>query len=201
MYSQETIYDLTKNASNNLKYPFFDGYLDVNIIGIRNSSKAVDTFNDMLGVCWKQPNGKKRAIYFEGTTKPGLYWLNKKLGNVNGTFILKPGFYKSCWTKGNHKTYSALIQSQKARFVGWRDNDNDGSFDFSGKLYYDVTGLNFHTTSFRRDVENVGPYSAGCQVADESSDFEKFRQIVYKSMNLYGPYVSYKLFNDWQFFM
>ena len=51
-----------------------------------------------------------------------------------------------------------MRQSSKVEFVGWRDKDKDGQLDMEGQLFTDVSGLNFHTTSFINDKEKVGAY-------------------------------------------
>jgi len=194
-------YQSISDVYGKLNYPFYTSEFNVNIFGIRNPEKQVDEFNDILGIAYIDSFGRPMVIVSPGTTKPGIYYLNNKLGNVKGTFILKEGYYKSCWKRGLHTgKYDALVQSPKSTFEGWRDNDSDGKLDMSGALYKDVTGLNYHTTSFINDKEKVGAYSAGCQVDQDDLDYIPKRAIIYKSMEIYGDYVSYALFNLKDFF-
>lgn len=185
-----------------LGYPFYDsGRFNVNLFGIRDDSKTVDEFNDILGLCYIDDFGRAIVLAHKGTTKPGAYWLGNKMGNVNGTFVLKEGYYKHCFKEGKHHgKYDCLIQAKPDVFEGFRDWNKDGLIDYSGKLYNDVTGLNFHTTSFLTDKEKVGAYSAGCQVIQDNLDFLCARSIIYKSMEIYGGVVSYALFNMRDFF-
>lgn len=183
-------------------YPFYEGTWNVNIFGFRDDSARVDEFNDVLGVHFQDDFGKDTILLARGTTKPGLYYLKNNLGGIDGTFILKEGYYKKCWKKGKHAgKYDALKQSEEAEFIGWRDNDKDGHLDYSGDLYTDVTGLNFHTTSFVNEIAKVGAYSAGCQVVQDDKVFEAMRAIIYKSMEKFGGRVSYALFNIRDFFI
>lgn len=183
-------------------YPFYDsGKFNINIFGIRDSSNIVDEFNDILGVAYIDEFGRPIVLAARGTTKPGLYYLTDHLGGAHGTFILKEGYYKSCWARGLHSgKYDALRQSSKAEFIGWRDKDKDGQLDMDGELFTDVSGLNFHTTSFINDKEKVGAYSAGCQVVQDDKDFMMLRAVIYRSMEIYGNNVSYALFNIKDFF-
>lgn len=184
------------------RYPFYDsGKFNINLFGIRDSSNIVDEFNDILGVCYIDDFGRTNVIAVRGTTKPGAYWLGGKMGNEKGTFILKEGFYPKCFKKGKHRgEYDCLVQADSNIFVGYRDFDKDNLIDYEGELHTDVTGLNFHTTSFLNNKEKVGAYSAGCQVAQDDKDFLTILSIVYKSMEIYGDRISYALFNKVDFF-
>lgn len=176
-------------------YPFYTKPFDLNLYGIRSPDPLVDEFNDILGVAYTDHFGNLINLEHKGTTKPGLYWLKNKLGSLNGTFILKPGHYKACFTLGKHKgEYEALVQSDKAQFVGWRDKDSDGQLDYSGPDYQDVAGLNMHTESLITQTEKVGAYSAGCQV--RQFDYEHFMVMNLCKMQMlyHGKYFSYSLF-------
>lgn len=190
-------YSQIRKIYNDHGFKFYQGKFNINLFGIRAKSSLVDHFNDTLGVAFLDDYSNGVCLTCSGTTKPGLYFLGEKnMGNPKGTFILKEGHYPSCWMRGDHRTYDALIQSDKATFVGWRDRDKDGELDYSGPLYYDVTGLNMHTTSFINKKARVGAYSAGCQVRQYSNDHVNVMGIVKKSLNLYGKYLSYALFNE-----
>ena len=124
-----------------------------------------------------------------------------KMGNANGTFILKPGQYKGALKLGKHKgRYDALVQSEKAKFVGWRDNNADRLLTMLGQLYTDVTGLNLHTTSFINEIEKIGAYSAGCQVIQDDKEFLIFMEIIKKSAELYGDHFTYTLFEEFDLY-
>lgn len=191
-------YDVLQKLYSKNGYNFFDsGVYNVNIFGIRSEDRFADVFNDKIGVAFRDFTHSKRVLLFKATTDPGVYFLGGTMGNCNGTAILMPGQYRSCWKLGYHKgKYEALVQSEKSNFKVWRDNDMDGELDFSGDIYNDVTGLNCHTTSFVNEIDKVGAYSAGCQVIQDDIDFNIFLSIIKKSTQLYGEYLSYTLFDE-----
>jgi hypothetical protein len=172
---------------------FDDGEYNVNLFGIRKGYQVVDEFNDILGVAFRDENGNPVVIEHRATTKPGYYWLKKKLGNINGTAILVPDQYPLCWQLGEHSGYEALVQRGRPFHV-WRDIDADGEFDVCGQVYKDVTGLNMHTTSWINEVDMVGAYSAGCQVRQYKADHIELMEVLRKSEDLYGNAFSYTLF-------
>jgi len=181
-------------------YAFFDtGSYNVNIFGIRSSEPIVDEFNDVLGVAYKDDFGNVEVELFKATTKPGLYWLKHRLGNIDGTAILVPGQYRSCWILGFHKGYQALVQKGMGVFRTWRDRDADGDLDTDGEIFDNVRGLNMHTTSFKTDVDKVGAYSAGCQVVQDDLDLSILLSILTKAANNFGNSFSYTLLDESDF--
>lgn len=187
-------YNKLKNIVESKSYAFFDkGSFNINIFGIRSNDLKINEFNDYMGVAYRDDFNNTNIQIFKATTKPGLYWLKNKLGNINGTAILIPGQYKSCWKLGYHKGYQALVQNGIGIFKVWRDNDADGELDINGQIYKDVSGLNGHTTSFKNDIDMVGAYSAGCQVIQDDLDFNIFLSVIKKSTNNYGNTFSYTL--------
>jgi hypothetical protein len=172
---------------------FFKGPYNVNLWAIRNPSLQVNEWNDLLGVAYQDAWGNEINLVHSGTTKPGLYWLKNKLGNINGTFILMPGQYLSCFMLGKHGKYDALVQNGMP-FKGWRDNDKDGEFDFSGPIYTDVRGLNMHTESLLNETEKVGAYSAGCMVREFDREHFMVMELLKRSAEIYGDTFSFALF-------
>jgi hypothetical protein len=188
---------------NKMGYPFYDtGRFNVNLCAFRNDDpNVVDQFNDMACLTYIDDFGRPNALAIKMTTKPGAYWLGDKMGNANGTFVLAEGYYKNGFKQGKHKgQYDCLVQNGSGIFKGHRDNNKDGIVDYDGPLYEDVTGLNFHTTSFLNDKEKVGAYSAGCQVSQDDKDHLLFMAILFKSIEIYGNKISYALFNTKDFF-
>ncbi len=190
-------YDHLKHVFEQKGYAFFErGSYNLNLFGIRGSSSLANEFNDWLGLAFKDAFGNKQTICFKASTNPGYYWLKKEMGNSKGTAILIPGQYRQCWKLGSHRGYEALQQSDKAGFKVWRDNNANGVLDESGQVHKDVSGLNCHTTSFTRDVDKVGKYSAGCQVIQDDLDFQTFLSIIKKSAAKYGNYFTYTLLRE-----
>lgn len=196
----ELSYTTLRDTVRSKGYIFFDsGQFNINVFGIRSDKPLVDEFNDHMGIAYSDDFGNESLLLFKATTKPGLHWLKNSLGNVNGTAILIPGQYRSCWKLGYHKGYKALQQHGDGIFKVWRDNDSDGALDIDGPVYDDVKGLNGHTTSFKNEVERVGAYSAGCQVIQDDLDFNIFLSVISKSASLYGDVFSYTLLEEKDF--
>lgn len=156
----------------NKGYRFFDhGAYNLNLFGIRNGSSLVNEFNDWMGVAFRDEWGNERLLLFAATTKPGLYYLK-------------------------HKGYKALQQQKYGLFKVWRDADQDAQFDYQGKVYRNVRGLNGHTSSFKNDIDKVNRYSAGCQVTQDDLDFKILMAIVEKSLKYWGNSFTYTLLEE-----
>jgi hypothetical protein len=182
-------------------YPFETKPYRINHYGRRNADlKTVDQWNDIRGVAYTDMFGVGHCLEFKATTKPGLSGLQNPI-NKGGTFILMPGFYQNCWKIGKHNIgkqheHEALVQNGSGIFKGWRDNNKDGVFDFSGKIYRDVTGLNDHgARTF--DVIRVGGFSLACQVTHEMFEQELKMTLAKRDAELnLTDVTSYALFQD-----
>lgn len=194
-------YDRIKIFYDDFGYPFETAKYKVNLWGFRNKDlQTVNEFNDLRGVAYVDDFGQKICLQWKATTKPGLTYLKDKVGNSNGTAILIPGYYKDCWMIGKHNKgkeheHDALVQSGPGVFKVWRDNNGDGKFDFSGPEYDDVTGLNDHTTR-PHQINNVGGFSAACQVTQDDKEHMIKMAICMRSFEYYGSKFSYALFQE-----
>ena len=192
-------YEFVRSLYAKYYYPFLTGPYRVNLFGIRSKKLLVNEFDDVLGIAWDDFYGMGQCLAFRGTTDPGLYWLKNKLGNINGTFILAPGFYDECFKLGFHNVgkpnaYRAFVQSGPGVFRGWRDDDSDGEFDMDGiPTYTDVTGLNLHHAN---DAEYVGPYSAACQVLQSDREHQVMVALGERHAELYSNIFNYALFQS-----
>lgn len=194
-------YEQVKNMYLEKGYVFFDKLpYQINLCGFRNKDlTTVDQFNDWLGVAYLDEFLNKHFLIFRGTTKPGLTSLAGKPMNPNGTLILAPGQHLNSWTCGFHhandpqKRYPAYVQVGPGVFKGWRDADQDGKFDFDGRLYADVTGLNGHRAGIN-DTNNVGPYSYACQVVRDDKEHTIWYAIGQRCFELYSKPLHYTLF-------
>lgn len=112
---------------------------------------------------------------FKGTTEPGQGWLGEKMGNTGGTFVLQHNRqYRDAFKYGYHKgKYPAAVQSERAHFQGWRDKNMNGVVDYTGPIYTDVHGLNFHKTKHGYLRNFIGLFSAGCQVCWDADYFDR----------------------------
>jgi len=183
-------------------YPFYDtGAYNVNNYARRNKDlNTVDKFNDIRGIAYLDSFAQPHCLEWACTTKPGLTGLSGKPVNPNGTAILIPGFYPKCWVIGKHNKgkeheHDALVQSGSGVFRVWRDNDADGKFDFTGRVWTDVAGLNDHTTR-AHDINNVGGFSLGCIVTKDDKEHQIKMAICQRAAELYSNSFSFALFQD-----
>lgn len=164
----------------------------VNILGIRSKGGEFNDifmyfkYGDLIPIFLP-------AIY--GTTEAGRGYLKEKMLNPKGTAILiHDRQYIDCWQIGKHKTYEALVQSDKAKFTVWRDSNKNGVVDYGGKEYGDVSGLNNHTTRDKYEINSIGTWSAGCQVIWNANSF--FNVIMPFCKETKQTYFTYGLFLD-----
>lgn len=197
-----------KAAYSSKGYEYFEGSkpYNLNLWGIRKQYGEIDKFDDLLGISFKDETGKEIMLIHKATVDPGRYYMATKLGNPNGTFILAPGQYRSCWKTGEHgKTdYFALVQMPGYKgFDGWRDNLLDGKLqrrlDKDGKYFKDVQGLNMHRSSSSLEAL-VGVYSAGCQVRQENKSHLTVMNVIQKALKYFPDKFSYTLFDEEEVF-
>ena len=141
----------------------------VNIIGMRQKEKVLDTYNDYICIAYIDQRSRWIFKAFPATTLPGKYWLVDKLINPKGTLILSPGRYVGAFELGKHKgKYEALVQAKPLPV--YRDKNRDGIIDYEN-LETGMFGVNIHKREGFSDF--IGKNSAGCQVIKEQADFEE----------------------------
>lgn len=183
-------------------FVFYTDRYRANLFGRRNADKTtVDQFNDVLGVAYVDGFGNAQCLEFAGTTKPGLTSLTGAPMNPNGTFILAPGQHLNAWIVDYHhrndpdKRYEAYVQAGPGVFKGWRDADKDGKFDFEGRVYTDVGGLNGHRAGIN-ETAKVGLYSYACQVVQDDKEHLIWLAVGKRCAELYGNKFHYTLFQE-----
>jgi hypothetical protein len=149
---------------------------DINIFGIRDIDDIQqDVFNDYICVATD-------TIYkYNATVDPAVYWT--KMGGAGtkqkGVAHLCLGFYKNAYKVGIHKSYEALIQKGGPVTI-WRDKnhnfENDDNVIESGFF-----GINIHRASAYTRTQEIGRYSAGCQVIQDPHDFNDFMKHIMSS--------------------
>jgi hypothetical protein len=190
-----------QNACKEKGFSYFTkGDYNLNLIAIRDDiSSDVNKFNDTLTVSYKADGGWS-VEEFPITTKPGLYWLkNFGLFGVTGTAILVPGQYKRAFKLGfgtfGNETYQCLVQAGNLKI--YRDGDLDNTFDYNENTV--IEGSNYQICVHRGqpfgDSQQVGAWSAGCQVFRYAKDFERFMQLINLSAQNFGDVFYYTLFN------
>jgi hypothetical protein len=191
-------------------YPFYavKGFYNLCIVGVRSNESQSNKFDDFVGVAYQNGNMVAQMEWYPATTDPGKYYLQSPV-NREGTLIMVPGYHERAYQKGLHgrggkNPYTALEQVAPMKYV--RDNNKDMTLDFS--LYRDpeklkdnlVTGIfktNIHRASQIKILSSIEQYSAGCQVIQKLSDFQKLMTLVDKQIGHgHGDIFSYTLLEE-----
>ena len=156
----------------------------LNIIGLRTQDTKANTFNDVIFVLFKQ-GGEWVLMQFGATTDPGTYYREAPI-NVNGTAIVKPGFYPNVWKVGMHRgRYKALVQ--RGPITVFRDDDRNAELDIVGMTedtgYF---GINLHRANANIESKQVDRWSAGCQVIACPAEYQIFMSLVNKHCMCFG---------------
>ncbi len=177
-----------------------DKNYNLNIVGIRNSNARVNFFDDTLFVFWKF-NGQYFTKQYHITTYPGLAYLGEKPANRLGTAILREGYYPGSHQIGFHKVtspnrYEALVQ--RGNLTVYRDNNHDNKFDLKPSTLQTGNnfGVNIHHARAGGITVNVGPWSAGCQVFADYTQWMDFHDLFKKAQTNWGSSFSYILINQ-----
>lgn len=185
------------------RYVVFDrGLLNLNLIGVRSSERRAGKFDDELHVVYKDAPDNWVDVAYPITTDPGLTYLSHPMRSA-GCAILVPGQYRSAYSMGMHKgRYPALVQNRPMTIC--RDANADAILDVDervrrGAVYSGVFGINIHaadTNPFDAlDPERVevGAWSAGCQVFQDSKDYREYWSLIMRASRVYGKSFTYTL--------
>lgn len=164
----------------------------LNIVGLRNKSTNSNRFDDEIHVFFTKPDGRWDYHIYPATTDPGTFWLNNP-SFEQGTAILAQGQYRNAYAIGKHKgLYTALVQILPVTVI--RDYDRDAVLDFyNGSKQTGNFGINIHRAESFGDTKFINRYSAGCQVFQNASDFDKFIALCEQHKRLYGNKFTYTL--------
>ena len=186
-YTREQVEKAVK--AKGYKY-FENGDLNVNIVGIRNSTpgnKVTNLFDDWLTISYKI-NGIWQFFIWNATTDPGKAPM--VTGNkIGGIARVVPGQYPGSHMIRLHQgKYEAL--GQKANIKVYRDNDRDMEYDVDVTTE-GVYGINIHKAGL--DSTWVERWSEGCQVFKRVKDFDEFMRICKKASKVHGNSFTYTL--------
>lgn len=175
-------------------YPLFVGELNITLVGVRSPDKNANRFNDTLCVLFEK-DGKKILKKYPITTDPGTYYRENPL-NVDGTAVLVPGHYKSCWRLGAHRgKYRALVQH--GLMSVYRDSNKNRSIELDkSTIQSGFFGINLHRASVNNYSLQVDKWSAGCQVLASPDDFNELMDLLEQSAAKYGNSFSYTLLDE-----
>lgn len=164
---------------------------NANIVVERRLPETVNTYDDVL---WFIAQDEKGWYYHRwvGTADPGLPALLAHK-NPNGTGIVQPGFYRGCYKIGVHGPHrvNALVQQYDRDPIRlWRDRNDDGRLDRTGKTYTDGRGVNIHPMG--NVLGAVGFWSEAC-MGTMAKHWPAFWSDVTRSAAIYGPRFSFSL--------
>jgi len=186
------------------KYIVYTLPFQLNIVGVRNKNTNPKEFDDSFFVFWKNESNKWEGRKYAGTTDPSTAYLNNPMNKV-ATPILPNGQYVDAWKLGKHRgEYTALVQRKE--FCVYRDYNRNAWIDYDIK---DKTcgrfGINIHRAKprgaddGRGNTNNIGLYSAGCQVFRNYYCFtNEFIPMLQKQQQMYGNEdFTYTLVDKW----
>jgi hypothetical protein len=164
--------------------------LDVNIVGVRNSStgtKVTNVFDDHLTISFKE-NGEWKFFIWAATTDPGKKGV-QQFSNKNGVARLVPNQYRGSHMIRLHQgKYEALGQQKNVKV--YRDANKDLNYD-ENKITEGLYGINIHKAG--QDSTWVENWSEGCQVFKRVKDFDEFMKICKRAAKIHGNSFTYTL--------
>lgn len=154
----------------------------INLVALRNSRPVFNEWSCYFGVIWYE---NKTPYYkvFPATTYPGHHYLVDKLLNKDGTAIIKTGIYKESYALGLHKKKTpAIVQKTPVQY--YRDGNKNKVFDFEGKVYSGIIGVNIHGTTNKFPF--VNKWSGGCIVLQDPIAMDWILGKCEESAEVYG---------------
>jgi len=195
LYSKVKDYDFEKLFKKKGYVFFTNGKYNLNIIGIRSAgAQLTNSFDDLLVLIYKTPNGEWNRQIYQITTDPGQHYVLNPVSR-KGTAILVPGQYRGCWEIGKHRgKYLALCQCKPVKV--YRDSNKDEIYDYDPKtLEEGLFGINIHKAGY--NSKRVDTWSAGCQVFAVNSEFIRFMEYCKKQVaSGHGDKFTYTLIRE-----
>jgi hypothetical protein len=181
-----------KAILKSLGYQLFSRPYELNIVGVRSKNTKSNRFDDELHVFYKIKTFHWEYHVFKITTDPGTYWLENPL-EPKGTAILAQGQYVNAYHLGMHQgKYKALVQQKPVSVI--RDYDRNAWLDFlNGSKEKGLFGINIHRALIQGKTKYIDRFSAGCQVFENTTDFEHFLMMCDKHAQLHGNNFTYTL--------
>ena len=184
----------TRAAYANLGYKFFTtGDYNLNIFAIRSKDMHANTFNDVIGVAYRQNNNWVLRKY-DATTDAGLYYREHPM-NIDGTALVAPGQYRGVFKLGKHKgQYTALVQAKP--LLLYRDANRDDVLEYVGEPSWQMAGINLHRANANLKSKLVDRWSGGCLVIADPQCFNEFINICQISADIFGNSFTLTLFTE-----
>jgi hypothetical protein len=188
-YSDSQLLDRVKSIKsfNSIPYNYW-------ILGVRSNEDLPNKFDDKFYI-W---NGEKFITMTSGTTNPGTPILEGgflKYNKVGAAVLKADEWYYGVWKYGLHQGKMPALK-QVGPFIVYRDGDRDKKAEELGTpIVGSNYGINFHTVSYdlesKKISENIGEWSAGCQVANNVEKYSMIINMIKKQHN-----VTYCLINE-----
>lgn len=184
-------------------YRFYTGPYNLNIFGIRKDNSIIGAFDDVIGIAYEDNKGQQ-VFLAQATTDPGKFYAENPT-NQKGVAILVPGQYRGAYTIGVHaknkpgSAHYALVQDRPVKVFRDRNKDNILDYDYS-TVEEGMFGINIHRASKHQVLDDIGKWSAGCQVFRSVYDFEDFLKIAERGSQEYGNRFTYTLFTEEEFY-
>ena len=163
------------------------------IVGIRSTEDATDKFDDKFYLF----EGETFLHVTTGTTNPGAPVLQGgflKYNNAGAAVVKSNSWYYDVWAYGLHMGKMPALK-QVGPITVHRDGDKDGKAEELGAPITGLYGINFHAATynnfFRGVQENIGEWSAGCQVVNNKQEHLQWIDLLKAQ-----PRVSYVLLNE-----
>jgi len=190
-YNDKELLNKVKSLSSFKSVP--QGYW---ILGIRSNEDAANKFDDKFYLF----NGELFVTVTTGTTNPGTPVLEGGFLKYNklGAAVLKANeWYYDVWTYGLHMGKMPALK-QVGNFIVFRDGDGDEKSEEIGiPIKGSGYGINFHAatydSNFKGLQENIGNWSAGCQVVNNKQKHLEIIKLVKPQKK-----VTYVLLNEFE---
>ena len=187
-YTDKELLERARNIENFSGFPE-----DYWLLGVRSSEDENNKFDDKIYLFKGEEFG---GIVTSATTNagdPALKGFEKY--SDKGTFVLKSDFWHyNMWRYGLHKGKMPALR-QASSVVGYRDGNKNNKNEEIGNPVKGWFGINFHASSYNLSSkhirEDIGWWSAGCQVVN---DLQKYNKILNKVKN--QDRVSYLLLKE-----
>ncbi len=174
-----------------LGFRVFRGVESINLIGFRSLSRVAGAFDDWICTVMLSTEGQWVTKWYPATTDPGVPWLRSPMNHA-GAAVVAHGQILGAFTMGLHLgVYRCLVQAKPIGVL--RDDNRNDLIDPPAGSDVGWHGIQLHRASAVRLVDEVGKFSAGCQVVQDPDDYDDLISDVDLSMLRHGPTVSYSL--------
>lgn len=146
------------------------------ILGVRSAADLSGKFDDKF----YEFEGEKFIQTLTGTTHPGLTILShyEKYNSLGSAVAKTNEWYYDLWKYGLHKGKMPALLQLGAPIKVYRDGNKNKQAEEIGKVYEGWYGINFHTNTYNwtpsnlaYTTEDIGAWSAGCQVPNQRDKF------------------------------